>query len=147
MWQEERLQTLGVVHDSRLEQSQNERLCNPAMFWRGGRSLGPGFDLISIGPLCGEFFGATLEQTKNGSELVSANEATTWIDIAYLEGRRSIQLSYGPIVTTTMILEHFWIIPKKSRHQCRVAARNFSWCVHRQICLEPFFAYDSESAN
>jgi len=26
--------------------------------------------------------GASLEQTKNGSELVNANEATTWIDIA-----------------------------------------------------------------
>jgi hypothetical protein len=39
-----------------------------------------------------------LEQTKNGSELVSASEATTWIDIAYLEGRRSIQLSYGRIL-------------------------------------------------
>jgi len=30
-----------------------------------------------------------LEQAKNRSELLNANEATTWIDIAYLEGRRS----------------------------------------------------------
>jgi putative lipase involved disintegration of autophagic bodies len=34
-------------------------------------------------------FGATMEQAKNGSDLVNASEATTWIDIAYLEGRRS----------------------------------------------------------
>ena len=26
-----------------------------------------------------------MEQAKNGSELVNASEATTWIDIAYLE--------------------------------------------------------------
>jgi hypothetical protein len=45
-----------------------------------------------------KFFGATLEQAKNRSELLNANEATTWIDIAYLEGRRSIQLSYGRIL-------------------------------------------------
>jgi hypothetical protein len=55
-----------------------------------------------------------LEQAKNGSELVSASEATTWIDIAYLEGRRSIQLSYGRTVRATLILEHFWTIPKKN---------------------------------
>ena len=30
-----------------------------------------------------------MEQAKNGSDLVNASEATTWIDIAYLEGRRS----------------------------------------------------------
>jgi hypothetical protein len=39
-----------------------------------------------------------MEQTKNGSQLVNASEATTWIDIAFLEGRRSIQLSYGRIL-------------------------------------------------
>ena len=55
-----------------------------------------------------------MEQTKNGSKLINASEATTWIDIAYLEGRRSIQLSYGRTVTATLILEHFWIIPKKN---------------------------------
>jgi hypothetical protein len=57
--------------------------------------------------------GATLEQAKNGSELVNASEAMTWIDIAYLEGGRSIQLSYGRIVTARLILEHFWTIPRK----------------------------------
>jgi hypothetical protein len=31
------------------------------------------------------FFGATWEQTKNGSELVSTSEATTWIDSASLK--------------------------------------------------------------
>jgi len=30
----------------------------------------------------GRFFGATLEQAKDGSELVSATEATTWIEFA-----------------------------------------------------------------
>jgi hypothetical protein len=35
------------------------------------------------------FWGATFEQAKNGSELVNASEATTWTDIAYLEGRCS----------------------------------------------------------
>ena len=44
---------------------------------------------ICGGPDWENFFGATLEQTKNGSELVNASEATIWIDIAYLEGRRS----------------------------------------------------------
>ena len=39
-----------------------------------------------------------MEQAKNGSELVNASEATTWIDIAYLAGRRSIQLSYGRLL-------------------------------------------------
>src|ERR1700730_13153476 len=51
---------------------------------------------------------------RNGSELVNASEATTWIDIAYLEGRRSIQLSYGRTITATLILEHFCTIPKKN---------------------------------
>ncbi len=31
-----------------------------------------------------------------------------------LEGRRSIQLSYGRIETARLILEHFWTIPKKN---------------------------------
>jgi hypothetical protein len=61
--------------------------------------LGPLF-LIYVcgGPDWENFFGATLEQAKNGSELVNASEAMAWIDIAYLEGRRSIQLSYGRIL-------------------------------------------------
>jgi hypothetical protein len=74
----------------------------------------------------GKFLGATLEQRKNGSILVNASEATTWIDIAYLEGRRSIQLSYGRTITATVILEHFWTIPKKNPIiQSRVAAHDF----------------------
>ena len=39
-----------------------------------------------------------MEQAKEGSELVSATGATTWIKFATLEGRRSMQLSYAPIL-------------------------------------------------
>jgi len=34
----------------------------------------------SLGDLEIEFFGATLEQVKDGSQLISATEATTWIE-------------------------------------------------------------------
>jgi hypothetical protein len=63
--------------------------------------------------LSSAFQGTTLEQPKNGAVLVNASEATTWIDSAYLGGRRSIHLSYERTITATVILEHFWTIPKK----------------------------------
>jgi hypothetical protein len=44
-----------------------------------------------------------MEQAKNGSELVNASEATTWIDIAYLEGRRSMHI-YVFLVTSRWLL-------------------------------------------
>jgi hypothetical protein len=43
--------------------------------------------------------GVALEQANDGSELVSATEATTWIEFAAgFVARRSIQLSYGRTV-------------------------------------------------
>jgi hypothetical protein len=39
------------------------------------------FDRKSPG-VAEDFLGATLEQTKDGSKLVSATEATTWIEFA-----------------------------------------------------------------
>jgi hypothetical protein len=76
--------------------------------------------------LSSAFQGTTLEQPKNGAVLVNASEVTTWIDSAYLGGRRSIHLSYERPITATVILEHFWTIPKKNPIiQIRVAAHDF----------------------
>jgi hypothetical protein len=56
-----------------------------------------------------------------------------------LEGRRSIQLSYGRISNGKADFRAFLDHSKKKSHdQLRLAARNFSRCVHRQICHEPF---------
>jgi putative ABC transport system permease protein len=52
--------------------------------------------------------GATLEQTKNGSELLNASEATTWIDIAYLEG--SIRTRQDPMTAASALRSAVWSV-------------------------------------
>jgi hypothetical protein len=42
----------------------------------------PGPFLYSVGAASWDFFGATLEQRKDGSKPISAIEATTWIEFA-----------------------------------------------------------------
>jgi hypothetical protein len=66
-----------------------------------------------------------MEQTKNGSQLVNASEATTWIDIAYLEGRRSIQLSYGRVDTIASVYGAYLIFDNRQLRHGILIVPNF----------------------